>query len=98
MFYSKIGMEILRCLGIIGILLLCGLVLAIIGVQYEHLTNLRVRKDELENKIKDLEKENKELQKQNDELESELAKYDKKTKKTEKKGKSRKEENEKDMV
>ena len=73
MIYS-VATELLRCLGIVGIILLVGLVLTIIGIQHEHLTKLRDRKAELEIMIKDLEKKN-------DELETELSKYDKKGKK-----------------
>lgn len=53
------------------IILAIGIVLAIIGIQHEHLTKLRDRKAELEIMLKDAEK------KIND-LEMELNKYDKK--------------------
>lgn len=67
------------------IILSIGIVLAIIGIQHEHLTKLRDRKAELEIMVKDLEKKNIELEK-------ELMKYDKKRKKIEKKEKNNKEE------
>ena len=53
------------------IILSIGIVLAIIGIQHEHLTKLRDRKAELEIMLKDAEKKI-------EELESELSKYDKK--------------------
>ena len=58
---------------VIGILIAIGVgsVLAIIGIQHEHLTKLRDRKAELEIMLKDSEKKI-------EELEAELSKYDKK--------------------
>lgn len=53
------------------IILSIGIVLAIIGIQHEHLTKLRDRKAELEIMLKDAEKKV-------EELEAELSKYDKK--------------------
>lgn len=53
------------------IILSIGIVLAIIGIQHEHLTKLRDRKAELEIMLKDSEKKI-------EELEVELSKYDKK--------------------
>ena len=53
------------------IILSIGIVLAIIGIQHEHLTKLRDRKAELEIMLKDSEKKI-------EELEIELSKYDKK--------------------
>lgn len=55
------------------IILSIGIVLAIIGIQHEHLTKLRDRKAELEIMLKDSEKKI-------EELEKELMKYDKKRK------------------
>lgn len=55
------------------IILSIGIVLAIIGIQHEHLTKLRDRKAELEIMLKDSEKKI-------EELERELMKYDKKRK------------------
>lgn len=69
--------DFLKCLGIISIILVVGIVLAIIGIQHEHLTKLRDRKAELEIMNKDLEKKVVELEK-------ELMRYDKKRKKAEK--------------
>ena len=70
------------------IILSIGIVLAIIGIQHEHLTKLRDRKAELEIMLKDSEKKIEELQKElkdtkeeNKELGKELMKYDKKRKK-----------------
>ena len=53
------------------IILSIGIVLAIIGIQHEHLTKLRDRKAELEIM-------NEDLKKKNEELLIELSKYDKK--------------------
>ena len=53
------------------IILSIGIVLAIIGIQHEHLTKLRDRKAELEIMLKDSEKKI-------EELETELSKYNKK--------------------
>lgn len=55
------------------IILSIGIVLAIIGIQHEHLTKLRDRKAELEIMLKDAEKKI-------EELEKELMKYDKRRK------------------
>ena len=74
MIYNDIGIQFLKAFGVIAIILTCGIVLAIIGIQHEHLTKLRDRKAELEIMIKDLEKKN-------DELEKELCKYDKRRRK-----------------
>ena len=76
MIYSE-ATDLLKYLGIVGIIIIVGLVLTIIGIQHEHLTKLRDRKAELEIMIKDLEKKN-------EELEAELMKYDKKRKRKEK--------------
>ena len=64
---------------VIGILIAIGVgsVLAIIGIQHEHLTKLRDRKAELEIM-------NQDLQKKLAELEKELMKYDKKHKRKDK--------------
>jgi len=72
LIYSE-ATDLLKYLGIVGIIIIVGLVLTIIGIQHEHLTKLRDRKAELEIMIKDLEKKN-------DELGKELCKYDKKRK------------------
>lgn len=53
------------------IILSIGIVLAIIGIQHEHLTKLRDEKAELEIMLKDSEKKI-------EELETELSKYNKK--------------------
>lgn len=74
MIYNDIGIQFLKAFGIIAIILTCGIVLAIIGIQHEHLTKLRDRKAELEIMLKDSEKKI-------EELETELSKYDKKGKK-----------------
>jgi len=76
LIYSE-ATDLLKYLGIVGIIIIVGLVLTIIGIQHEHLTKLRDRKAELEIMIKDLEKKN-------EELEAELMKYDKKRKRKEK--------------
>ena len=68
--------DILKTLIGILIIIIVGTVLAIIGIQHEHLTKLRDRKAELEIKNADLEKKLAELEK-------ELLKYDKKRKKKE---------------
>lgn len=59
------------------IILSIGIVLAIIGIQHEHLTKLRDRKAELEIM-------NEDLKKKNEELEKELMKYDKRRRKEKK--------------
>jgi len=74
LIYNDIGIQFLKAFGIIAIILTCGIVLAIIGIQHEHLTKLRDRKAELEIMLKDSEKKI-------EELETELSKYDKKGKK-----------------
>lgn len=74
MLYISMGAEIWRALGIMAIIMICGGILAIIGIQHEHLTKLRDEKANLEIKNKDLEKKLAELEK-------ELLKYDKKRRK-----------------
>ena len=59
------------------IILGVGVVLAIIGIQHEHLTKLRDRKAELEIMLQDRDKKI-------EELESELSKYDKRRRKKDK--------------
>ena len=73
------------------IILSIGIVLAIIGIQHEHLTKLRDRKAELEimlkdseDKIKSLQKELKDTKEDNKELLTELSKYNKKRRKEKK--------------
>ena len=61
MIYSE-AIELLKALGIIGIFTTVGIVLAIIGIQHEHLTKLRDRKAELEIMNEDLRKKNTELE------------------------------------
>lgn len=73
MFYSE-ATDLLKALAIIGIFAIVGIVLAIIGIQHEHLTKLRDRKAELEIM-------NEDLRKKNEELEKELCKYDKRRRK-----------------
>ena len=70
----KMASDILKA--VIGILIAIGVgsVLAIIGIQHEHLTKLRDRKAELEIMLKDSEKKI-------EELEKELMKYDKRRRK-----------------
>ena len=72
---------------LIGILIIIivGVVLAIIGIQHEHLTKIRDEKAELKILNQDLEKKNEELEKETKQLkdtikdlETELAKFDKK--------------------
>lgn len=65
--------DFLKALAIISVIIVVGIVLAIIGIQHEHLTKLRDRKAELEIM-------NEDLKKKNEELEKELMKYDKKRK------------------
>ena len=65
--------DFLKCLAIVSIILVVGIVLAIIGIQHEHLTKLRDRKAELEIMLQDRDKKV-------EELEKELMKYDKKRK------------------
>ena len=74
MLYMSIGAELWRGIGIALIVLICGGILAIIGIQREHLTKLRDEKANLEIKNKDLEKKL-------EEAEKELMKYDKKRRK-----------------
>ena len=71
MLYISIGAELWRGIGIAFIVLICGGILAIIGIQHEHLTKLRDRKAELEIMLKDSENKI-------EELETELSKYNKK--------------------
>lgn len=66
--------DYLKALAIVSIIIVVGIVLAIIGIQHEHLTKLRDRKAELEIM-------NEDLKKKNAELEKELMKYDRKRKK-----------------
>lgn len=68
--------DFLKALAIISAIIFIGIVLAIIGIQHEHLTKLRDRKAELEIMLKDAEKKI-------EELEKELMKYDKKRKRKE---------------
>ena len=63
--------DFLKALAIISIMIVIGIVLAIIGIQHEHLTKLRDRKAELEIMLQDRDKKI-------IELEVELSKYDKK--------------------
>ena len=79
--------DFLKALAIISAIIFVGIILAIIGIQHEHLTRLRDRKAELEIMLKDSEDKNKSLQKElkdtkeeNMELEKELMKYEKKRK------------------
>ena len=73
MIFSE-ATDLLKALAIVGIIIIVGIVLAIIGIQHEHLTKLRDRKAELEIM-------NEDLKKKNEELEKELMKYDKKRRK-----------------
>ena len=80
--------DFLKALAIISAIIFVGIILAIIGIQHEHLTKLRDRKAELEIMLKDSEDKNKILQKElkdtkedNKELERELMKYNKKRRK-----------------
>lgn len=73
MIFSEMTDDVLKALAIVGIIIIVGVVLAIIGIQHEHLTKLRDRKAELEIM-------NEDLRKKNEELEKELCKYDKKRK------------------
>ena len=66
--------DFLKALGIVAIILIVGIVLAIIGIQHEHLTKLRDRKAELEIMLQDRDKKI-------EEQEKELMKYDKKRRK-----------------
>ena len=63
--------DFLKALAIISAIIFVGIILAIIGIQHEHLTRLRDRKAELEIMLKDSEKKI-------EELETELSKYNKK--------------------
>ena len=63
--------DFLKCLAIVSVIIVVGIVLAIIGIQHEHLTKLRDRKAELEIMLQDRDKKV-------EELEKELMKYDKK--------------------
>ena len=85
MVNMSIGAELWRGLGIAGIVLAVGIVLAIIGIQHEYIVKLNVKKSELEIINKDLnkrieanEKEIKQLKEEKKDLEDELAKFDKK--------------------
>ena len=73
MIFNSMTDDVLKALAIVGIIIIVGVVLAIIGIQHEHLTKLRDRKAELEIM-------NEDLKKKNEELEKELMKYDKKRK------------------
>ena len=70
----KMASDILKA--VIGILIAIGVgsVLAIIGIQHEHLTKLRDRKAELEIMLQDRDKKI-------EELEKELSRFDKKRRK-----------------
>ena len=74
LIYNSMTDDVLKALAIVGILIIVGIVLAIIGIQHEHLTKLRDRKAELEIM-------NEDLKKKNEELEIELRKYDRKRRK-----------------
>lgn len=83
--------DFLKALAIISVIVFVGIILAIIGIQHEHLTRLRDRKAELEIMLKDSEDKNKSLQKElkdtkeeKKELEKELSKYNKKRRKEKK--------------
>ena len=85
MIYNDIGIQFLKAFGIIAIILTCGIVLAIIGIQHEHLTRLRDRKAELESElnektteIKDLKKKLKNSEEDIKDLERELSYYERK--------------------
>jgi len=69
--------DFLKALAIISAIIFVGIILAIIGIQHEHLTRLRDRKAELEIMLKDSEKKI-------EELETELSKYNKKRRKEKK--------------
>lgn len=73
MIFSEMTDDVLKALAIVGIIIIVGIVLAIIGIQHEHLTKLRDRKAELEIMLQDRDKKI-------EELEKELMKYDKKRK------------------
>ena len=77
MIFSEMTDDVLKALAIVGIIIIVGVVLAIIGIQHEHLTKLRDRKAELEIM-------NEDLKKKNEELEKELMKYDKRRRKEKK--------------
>ena len=74
MIFNSMTDDVLKALAIVGIIIIVGIVLAIIGIQHEHLTKLRDRKAELEIM-------NEDLKKKNEELEKELMKYDKRRRK-----------------
>lgn len=61
MIFSEMTDDVLKALAIVGIIIIVGIVLAIIGIQHEHLTKLRDRKAELEIMNEDLKKKNEEL-------------------------------------
>ena len=69
--------DFLKALAIISAIIFVGIILAIIGIQHEHLTKLRDEKAELKVLNADLEKKI-------EELETELSKYDKKKKRKDK--------------
>ena len=64
MIYNDIGIQFLKAFGIIAIILTCGIVLAVIGIQHEHLTRLREHKKKLESEITEKDKKKKKLEKQ----------------------------------
>ena len=73
--------DYLKALAISSIIIVVGIVLAIIGIQHEHLTKLRDEKAELKvlnqdqaKKIEELEKKVKELSKYDRKLQKELKK------------------------
>ena len=63
--------DVLKALALVSIIVVIGIVLAIIGIQHEHLTKLRDRKAELEIMLKDRDKKI-------EEQEKELSRYDRK--------------------
>lgn len=69
----KMASDFLKFLAIVSVIIVVGIVLAIIGIQHEHLTKLRDRKAELEIMLQDRDKKI-------EEQEKELMKYDKKRK------------------
>jgi len=85
LIYSEIGNEVLRAIGIVGIIILIGIVLAIIGLQHEYIIKLRTMKKELETElnektteIKDLKKKLKNSEEDIKDLERELSYYERK--------------------
>ena len=91
MFLSGMGEDALKAALIIGILLICGIIAALIGILFERTTKLREKNNALtldieknkrnyEAQINNLVEQNKALVEKNEELEKELMKYDKKRK------------------